>query len=158
MIVDHIQNWRKYALLHRIASAFQILEGPHLAEKKTGRYEVEDGSGVYYLIQNYVTLPKAECKLEAHKKYVDLHLIIKGEETIGYVNVRDKLKVKEQYNKDTDAIFYESVDSIKMSSIKFTSGMFAVFLPQDAHMPKLQTNNRSKVIKAVVKIPEKIFC
>jgi len=155
MIVDDIKNWRDYAVLHKIAGVFDILEDPQLASRKDGRYEVKDGRGIHYSVQRYTTLPLAEGVLEAHKDYCDIQFLVSGGETIGYTPVREGLKVQKPYDPGADVVFYEPYAG--MSQLKLTAGMFAVFFPQDAHMPKLQTDSPSEVVKVVVKVPQKIL-
>jgi len=149
MIVDKIENADAYAKLSEaIAKALEILRDRELIEKDDGRYDV-DGDNLYYLVQRYTTKPVEQCKLEAHKRYIDIQFVADGEEIMGYRPV-DNLEVQTPYNPEKDIILYKKPDNI--TKVKLGCGMFAVLFPQDAHMPKCQIDGPSEVHKVVVKV------
>ena len=149
MIVDKIENADAYAKLSEaIAKALEILSDKELIEKDDGRYEV-DGDNLYYLVQRYATKPAEQCKLEAHKRYIDIQFVADGEEIMGYCPV-DNLEVQMPYNPEKDIILYKKPDNI--TEVKLGGGMFAVLFPQDAHMPKCRIDGPSEVHKVVVKV------
>jgi len=149
MIVDKIENADVYVKLSgAITKALEILRDKELIEKDDGRYDV-DGDNLYYLVQRYTTKPVEQCKLEAHRRYIDIQFVADGEEIMGYRPL-DNLDVQTPYNPEKDIILYKKPDNI--TEIKLGCGMFAVLFPQDAHMPKCQIDGPSSVHKVVVKV------
>jgi YhcH/YjgK/YiaL family protein len=103
----------------------------------------------FALEQVYNSKLREECFFESHNSYIDVQFILDGEETIEVVN-NQTLRITSQYNKDIDLIKYD--DTKSASSLKLQKGDIAIFFPEDAHMPCLQTNKSEKVVKTVVKV------
>ena len=154
MIIDTVKNVAQYEKLSpAITKALKVLSNQHpinknLINQPDGRYDV-DGDDLFFLIQRYTTKPGEGGKLEAHEKYIDVQYVVSGEEMIGYAPA-GLLEVDTLYNKEIDAAFYKSND--KMTRLNLESGMFAVFYPEDAHMPCCQLDGPAEVHKIVVKI------
>jgi YhcH/YjgK/YiaL family protein len=155
MIVDKIENSKLYSgLSARLAKALEVLKKEDFSKKADGRYDI-DGSNLYYLVQRYQTKPADQCKLEAHKDYIDIQFVSAGEEILAYTPI-DNLETATPYNKEKDIIFYKTPANI--SSINLTAGIFCVLFPDDAHMPKCQLKSPSNlsagadVLKIVVKL------
>jgi YhcH/YjgK/YiaL family protein len=149
MIVDKIENSKLYAgLSARLAKALEVLKKEDFSKKADGRYDI-DGSNLYYLVQRYQTKPADQCKLEAHKDYIDIQFVSAGEEILAYTPI-DNLEIATPYNKEKDIIFYKT--PVNISSIVLTASIFCVLFPDDAHMPKCQLKSPSEVLKIVVKI------
>ncbi len=149
MIVDKIENANLYAgISQRLAKAFDVLKKEDFAEKADGQYDI-DGSNLYYLVQRYQTKPIEQCKLEAHKDYIDIQFVSAGEEILAFAPI-DNLEIATPYNKEKDIIFYKTPANI--SSIILTAGVFCVLFPDDAHMPKCQLKSPANVLKVVVKV------
>ena len=73
---------------------------------------------------------------------------VRGVELIG-VTQSSKLKVTEPYDAAKDIMFYARGDG---DFITLRAGMFAVFGPQDAHMPSLAAKGSDIVRNVVVKV------
>ncbi len=147
MIVDVIENSAAYESLHPLfKSAFAFLKDSRNHTAADGRTELS-GDSLFALTQSYKTKPVQEGRHEAHRKYIDIQFIADGEESIGYAPLSD-LKNVTQFDPEIDAGFYEGACSL----IKMRKGMFAVFFPEDAHMPCRQTDKSASVKKIVLKV------
>ena len=103
-----------------------------------------------FFCKNSKQQPKKEKNAEAHKKYVDIHYIIKGEEIIGCGEEGPKNKPSDEYSADTDAATYTTLED--EDYIDMTQGMCAIFFPGDIHRPGCDYKEQSYVVKAVVKV------
>jgi YhcH/YjgK/YiaL family protein len=149
MIVDKIENAHFYTTLNDLlAKAFEILKDKTLIQKNDGRYEV-DGDKLYYIVQRYTTKPVEECKLEAHKKYIDVQFVVSGQEII-YHTPLNGLKIETPYDASKDVAFYKVPAGI--TAVNLAPGMFCILFPQDAHIPGCQIDGPSDVHKVVVKV------
>lgn len=147
MIVDNLVNFKDYLCLHngfKIVSDF--LNKNNLLALECGRYEL-DGDNVYLALQEYLTKPVETCKPEAHKKYIDIQIVISGEENIGYVEISNTSKYTE-YDSEKDIEFLNG----EVEFIKATPKNFFILFPQDAHMPSVAIKEPAEVKKAVFKI------
>jgi len=84
-----------------------------------------------------------EYKLEAHKKYIDLHYIYKGSDTIAYEPVVSCERISEAYSEEKDVMFFAGKAS---NEITLKKNEFAIFFPEDAHSPLIGTEECWKII------------
>lgn len=145
MIIDFLTNSERYKSLHNdFKFVFDYIKTHNLAEMECKRYELR-GDEVYFNLQEYETKPVQ--KLEAHKKYIDIQVVIKGSEYMGYTNI-DNTILSEEYNSEKDVMFLKGdVDKLKADNKNFL-----IFYPEDAHMPALCINEPEYVKKAIFKI------
>ncbi|EKQ56381.1 MULTISPECIES: YhcH/YjgK/YiaL family protein [unclassified Clostridium] len=149
MIYDNIKNNRDYSSLNRsFIKAFDFLKNYDLKTLEPGEYNI-DGDKIFANVQEYTTQWEDEKKLEAHEKYIDIQLIIEGQEIMGFAPVRD-LEIQEDLRTEKDLMFFKEISDY--SRIQFTSGDYAIFFPEDGHKPGCALNKCSKVKKVVVKV------
>ena len=147
MIIDKIENSHLYkGLDKRIEKAFEYINNTDLKNIETGKYEI-DGGNIFALISEYKTKSESEGKLEAHRKYIDVQYVITGEELMGYAPLGDQ-DILEPYKEENDIIFFNG----EKLFTKISSGMFAIFFPEDVHMPGISGGNISEVKKLVIKV------
>ena len=147
MIVDKIENSGLYKnLSERIKRSFDYIKLTDLKKLQPGRYDIE-GDNIFALISDYQTKLESEGKLEAHKKYIDVQYVIEGEELMGYAPLGNQ-QTLEAYKEENDIIFYKG----EKVFIKVTEGMFAIFAPEDVHMPGIQVTKKAPVKKLVIKV------
>lgn len=111
---------------------------------------VELGGGVFALEQAYQSKPRAEGRWEAHRAYIDVQVIVVGEELMEVTDV-SRLRVAEDFTPAKDLLFYQSFDEGSVLRVK--AGEAAVFFPVDAHKPSLAVGAPALVRKTVVKVP-----
>jgi YhcH/YjgK/YiaL family protein len=146
MIIDKIENDKLYSGINsKIGQAFDYINKTNLSQIPLGKHEI-DGDEVFALVNEYETKDKGESKFEGHHKYIDLQYIVSGNEFIGITTLTNQIPV--ETNDENDYDLYE-LDS---DLIKFDSGMFMIFFPDDLHMPGISLNQVSKIRKVVIKI------
>lgn len=145
MITDKLLNAHLYYSCHpKFKEAFEFLIGTDLSHIKPGRYDI-DGDSVFALVQEIVTKPINQCQYESHEKYIDIQYIVINQETIGYGQI-EQLTSVDDYHENGDARLYTG----KGSLITLNAGDFAVFYPQDGHMPGISQNGQCGISKKVV--------
>ena len=146
MILDTIENYQLYkAINERIAKGFDFLRTTDLNAIPSGKHDI-DGDTIFALVQEYQTKPLNECKLESHKKFIDIQYMIRGEEMMG-VTTQNNQKIIE-VNEEKDYTFYEGTTSL----VRVSKGMFTIFFPDDLHQPCVQTESAAEVKKVVIKV------
>ncbi|MCW8817016.1 MAG: YhcH/YjgK/YiaL family protein [Ignavibacteriaceae bacterium] len=147
MIIDKFENAQLYKnLSKRINKAFDYIKQTNLKKIQPGKYVI-DGENIFALISEYESKLEAEGKLEAHRKYIDVQYVIEGEELMGYAPLGNQ-QTLEAYKEENDIIFYKG----EKVFIKLTEGMFAIFYPEDVHMPGICVEKKSPVKKLVIKV------
>jgi len=146
MIVDKFENLTLYRNLSSgIKKGFEFLEKTDLNIIEAGKYDICEG--VFAIVSEYDSKAAAECKPEAHHKYIDIQYIIKGEELIGYAPLNNQ-EIMIPYDEEKDLIFYTA----ECNYSKLTKGMFAIYFPSDIHQPGVMVNEPTAIKKVVVKI------
>ena len=147
MIIDKIENAHLYKnISERINKSFEYIRTTDLKNLPAGKYPI-DGENIFALVSEYQTKPEQEGKLEAHKKYIDVQYVISGEELMGYAPLGGQ-KVLDPYKEENDIVFYTGDKSFT----KVSEGMFAIFFPEDVHMPGIASGKSSSVKKLVIKV------
>lgn len=147
MIIDQLKNAHLYyGMSKKIAIALKFLEENNLSAMSSGRYAV-DGDEIFALFQSYMTKDIQECKWEAHRRYIDVQFILQGREKMGYTGL-EKMEVIQDYDEETDVVFLEGEGDFFI----VPTGYFAIFAPDDAHMPGIAADTSEPVKKFVVKI------
>jgi YhcH/YjgK/YiaL family protein len=147
MILDKLKNCSKFfSMGTRFETGFKFILENDLSKFADGKYEI-DGENIFALVSSYATKSAAEKLPEAHRKYADIQYMISGYENIGYAHLGSQ-KVTTDYNDEKDIIFYDEVSFY----FRLPEGSFAVFLPDDIHMPGIIDGEAMEVRKVVVKV------
>lgn len=147
MVYDKISNIETYA---------GISADIYLGLKWLRNVKLDIANGVYEInprvkavVSEYTTKEINENGYEAHRKNIDIQYVLSGEESIACLPI-ERLKETKAYNEETDAAFY--ADAPKPQEMTIGDGYFAIFFPQDGHMPQLCVDEPMRVKKVVVKV------
>ena len=147
MIVDKISNIETYKNINvDIFKALEYLKNTDFTSMHAGRHEI-CGDKIFSLVNIYDTNLQEDSYMESHKKYIDIQYMDKGEELMGYLPLTNEIPTTE-YNKEGDYMFFKE----KCSTVKIEEKMFAIFFPQDIHMPGIMINESKPVRRIVVKV------
>jgi len=147
MIYDSISRAASYFKGNATWEKVFAFVGSLPADVKTGRTEI-DGSDVYANVSTYEPVSDADGVFEAHKKYIDIQIILEGCEKI-YSCSTEGLVAKTEYNTEKDFLLYETPDS-PAAELPMKPGYFAMFYPHDAHKPCIRCCGACATIKKVV--------
>jgi biofilm protein TabA len=112
---------------------------------------VELAGGAFALEQVYLTRPRTEGRWESHRAYIDVQVVVAGEELMEVADVA-QLAVAEDLRPAKDLIFYQSFNH--GSILHVHAGEAAVFFPSDAHLPSLRVGAAATLVrKTVIKVP-----
>jgi biofilm protein TabA len=126
--------------------AFAFLKSHDLDTMAVGKYVI-DGDNVYATITENPTKNMDSAKWESHRNYLDLQMVIKGEEKIGVGDIK-KLNVIMPYDASKDLANYSGEGNFYTA----VPGTFFLFFPSDAHRPNITTNGNKPDKKIVIKI------
>jgi YhcH/YjgK/YiaL family protein len=147
MILDQLGNALLYRPLQaRFAKAFDYLASAALANLPAGRQTIQ-GDELFALVNDYVTQPQEKCRFEAHRRYIDIQLMVRGVERIGVANL-SAMKDDEPYVAERDVAFFHGAGDL----ITLLPGTFAIFFPHDAHQPGIAVAEPVQCRKVVVKV------
>ncbi|MBW2216269.1 MAG: YhcH/YjgK/YiaL family protein [Deltaproteobacteria bacterium] len=146
MILDVLENAHRYLALHNgFAKAFEFLRRSDLKELPVDKYEI-DGERVYGIVSKDPGRKKEDALLETHEKYIDIQLVLAGTDDMGWKPKSSCKHPSEEYDQETDIQFFEDKPDAWLST---ESGAFAIFFPEDAHMPLISSGQIHKVVVKV---------
>ena len=149
MIFDSLEHASGYASLNpAFEKAFCFLRESMKQIPQPGRYDL-DGDRLYAMVQTYTTRPAEQVQWEAHRKYIDIQLLLSGRERIGYAKAENMVDPGE-YQPEKDVQLAASAEN--PSYLSLSGGDFAVFYPHDAHQPTCEDGFSADAVKAVVKV------
>lgn len=147
MIIDSLEHAQQYEpVLPRLVRAFEFLRHKELSKLPDGRIDI-DGDSVYALLQSYRTKPRQGGRPEGHRRYADVQALLAGREVCGYIPVSGNLAVSQAYDATKDFMLFKPADC---DFVTLTPGRFAIFFPQDAHLPGCQFSDTPDAIRKVV--------
>ena len=146
LIADKIKNSDTYAACNRFfPEIFEKIK--KLTPDDAGkRFVIEEGVA-WVSVSSSENAPPGDRKFEAHKKFLDIHFVLEGEETFAYANV-DGLTPDTAYNEAEDCLLLNG-DGTKLT---LRTGDFCIVFPQDAHIPILEKSSEEALIRGVAKI------
>ncbi len=145
MIFDTLENIKNYEGLGRVYTALKFLSETDFTKMELGRYELQ-GDDIFYMVQRYETDPDKTIS-EAHKKYIDIQFMVKGEEIIGVAPMCCD-KTETEAKPENDVWFYEC----KTEPLTLIENSFMVLYPNDLHCPGVAVNKPLSCLKVVVKV------
>ena len=149
MIFDTMKNISFYhGLSANMDCAIDTLINTDFTKLDAGRYEV-NGDKVFYMIQEPQLKEEENALYEVHQKYADIQLALTDGETILALPI-DQIEEWQPFDESKDIGF--SANSEPGIPLDMKSGCFAIFFPQDAHMPCLRGGDEKSCRKVVVKV------
>jgi len=101
-------------------------------------------------VHGYATRSREKCRFESHRRYVDLQYCVRGGEVVEWQPL-PALSASDSYDPNKDVIHYQ-LQVASAASLRMSAGFFAVFFPDDGHMPKIADEQNAEVGKIVIKI------
>ncbi|EGJ71036.1 Conserved hypothetical protein CHP00022 [Bacteroides coprosuis DSM 18011] len=146
MILSTLENSARIESLHPLFKiAFNYIKTQDLLNTDLGRIEL-DGDNLFINNSEVDGLRKEDQILEVHQKYIDIHVLLSGEETVGWLPTSELQTLKTSYQDDKDYAFYSDKPA---TYVTMRPGDFLIVYPEDAHAPIISSG---KIRKAIVKV------
>lgn len=143
MILDVIDNMLQYLPLGKgFEKAIEFLSRQDLSLLPAGKYEI-DGNRIYAMVSKSAGRCKENALLEAHEQYIDIQVVLAGTDDMGWKSKTLCCKPSVDYDQQRDVQFFADEPDVWLS---VRSGSFAIFFPEDAHMPTISSEQIHKVI------------
>lgn len=149
MIYDNLSNIDLYKGLSNDIYTGLLFLNQAKPDIENGTYLLN--SRVKAIVSEYETKAVNECCYEAHKRFIDIQCVLKGQERVACLPI-ERLKETKPYSEEIDAAFYAETTDLQPSYLSLQPEYFAIFYPQDGHMPQLCVDETKLVKKIVVKI------
>lgn len=148
MILDQLESLDCYRGISKgLDTAIDYLQRTDFKALANGSHQV-DGDRVLANVMSYETKRLEEGKFEAHRKYIDIQVLLEGEERCCCAPLSLTTELG-PFDEDKDIGFLAGP---RQTTMQLSSENFAVFFPQDAHMPALDMHEKATVRKVVMKV------
>jgi len=151
MILDKLENADLYFdSVPRFREFMQFYNSNDLEELPACRLKLM-GDDLFVNVLDFQGKAEKDCKLEAHRDYIDIQIPLGEDETMGWRAQEDCQQVMTEYDEDKDIEFYKDTASTK---IVVPKGHFIVFFPSDAHQPGIAPNKKYRKIIVKTKVED----
>lgn len=143
MILDSLNQADRYLGLHPLfAHAFEFLRSTDLKALAPRKHDVQ-GEQLFAIVEACAGRTRAEAKLECHRRYIDIQLVLEGVDEMGWKPLAACVDPATEYDAARDIRFFNDAPS---SWIATPPGAFCLFFPDDAHAPLVSTDMIRKVV------------
>mgnify|MGYP002712053916 CR=1 FL=1 len=146
MILARLADCDRYAALHPLfARAFEFLRNTDLSTLAPGKHDVQ-GEQIFAIVEARAGRTRAEAKLECHRRYIDIQLVLDGVDEMGWKPRAECIDPATDYDAARDIRFFNDAPS---SWIATPPGSFCLFFPDDAHAPLVGAGLIRKVVMKI---------
>jgi len=143
MILSTLSQSSRYAALHPLfTKVFDTMRDTDLYNMVPGRYALA-GDDLILIVEHVQGKPRADAWLEAHRRYIDIQLVLEGDETMGWKPLADCLNPMGEHSMEKDIRFFRDAPA---SWIAVPPDHFCIFFPEDAHAPLVGSGAIRKLI------------
>ena len=143
MIFDSKHSADRYAALHPLfPRAFEYIRNTDLFALAPGRYNIV-GDDLIAIVEHVPGRTREMAKLEAHRRYIDIQLVLDGIDEMGWKPLEDCLNPVSEHSMEKDIRFFHDAPA---SWIATPPDAFCIFFPEDAHAPLVSSGQIRKVI------------
>ncbi len=150
MLFDSLDHLIEKNLDTRLSGGLAFLKNI-APDIEIGRHGLEGQA--YAMVDEYETVPEDSHEFEAHKQYIDIQILLRGEETIQWRNIDQMEQHKPYDEKDDYWLFTPKPNDSGVQNLVMSAGLAAVFYPSDGHKPGVIHHAAQSVKKVVVKVP-----
>lgn len=146
MILDKLENADLYYdSVPGLERFMQFFNDNDLEELPACKIKL-DGDDLFVNILDFTGKKEKDCRLEAHKDYIDIQIPLTGDETMGWKSQVDCQDITDEYDEGKDVEFYGDEVATKFA---VPAGHFVIFFPTDAHQPGIAAGKHYR--KLIVK-------
>jgi YhcH/YjgK/YiaL family protein len=150
MILATLSQSERYASLHPLFQrAFEHIRSTDFFALAPGRYNVI-GEDLIAIVEQVPGKTKEMARLEAHRRYIDIQLVLEGDEQMGWKPLADCFNPVSEHNMEKDIRFFHDAPA---SWVAVPPDHFCIFFPEDAHAPLVASGMVRKVIFKVAVNP-----
>lgn len=150
MILSALSQSDRYAALHPLFQrAFDHIRETDFFALAPGRYNIA-GEDLIAIVELVPGKTKEMARLEAHRRYIDIQLVLQGDEQMGWKPLADCFNPVSEHSVEKDIRFFHDAPA---SWVAVPPDHFCIFFPEDAHAPLVANGMVRKVIFKVAVNP-----
>lgn len=149
MIYDELKNIKTYKGINKnLDKAINFIVEKKYLNADFGKNIVDDDKIYFDYPETVSTRENIDLELEYHKKYIDIHIVLEGEEVIAYTPLEDCLETQ-SYNNEED---YALVKGKAQVELILNAKNFLLFFPEEPHLALLKIDTPKEIKKVIFKV------
>lgn len=148
MIVTTIDKLDSYSEVPYAKDIMSFVENFKKTDMAPGRYDIHSDD-LFAAVSRYDTEPREQRKFESHRKYIDLQIVLDGNEEMDWAPIDSLNMTDNGFERGDDIAFYEGAE---LSTVILGGDQCAVLFPEDGHKPNIMHKNIGNVLKIVFKV------
>lgn len=150
MIIDNLDSAALNPVYPQvIRHALQAILAHQPQHLANGKYPIE-GELVYFSVFDGKTKPLEEQRPELHARYIDVHILLEGEEIIGAAPLGQHQQADGEFDEANDIGFFNGMGCETL--IKLQPGELVILFPGELHRPMATLGEPAALRKIVAKI------
>ncbi|EIV2909864.1 YhcH/YjgK/YiaL family protein [Citrobacter braakii] len=117
-------------------------------EKTPGRYELQ-GDNIFMNVMQFATQSPEQKKAELHREYIDIQVLLSGEERMLFGMTDSARQCEEMHVEDDYQLCSQIADE---QAMVLKPGRFVIFMPGEPHKPGCVVKAPMDIKKVVIKV------
>ena len=146
MVICNMEDASRYEGLHPLfPTLFAYMRSHDLLHEPTGRITI-DGDRLFINNSAPECLAADKQIIEVHRRYIDVHFLLEGSESIGWKPTGECTALSQPYDAEKECALYAEP---AQTYVTLHPGQIAIVWPEDGHAPII---GRGTIRKAIAKI------
>ncbi|HFZ8996150.1 TPA: N-acetylneuraminate anomerase [Citrobacter freundii] len=148
MMIGEVRTLSSAGLNAVLSNALTLAIAARPQEKTPGQYALQSDN-IFMNVMQFTTQAPADKKAELHEQYIDIQLLLMGEERI-YYGLAGAARQCEAMHIEEDYQLCSQISEEQTVTLK--PGTFAIFMPGEPHKPGCAVCEPADIKKVVVKV------
>ncbi|MBJ3591943.1 YhcH/YjgK/YiaL family protein [Salmonella enterica subsp. enterica serovar Saintpaul] len=148
MMSDELRSLPSAGLHPVLQQALTLAVAANPQEKTPGRYALQ-GDNIFMNVMQFATQSPEQKKAELHQQYIDIQVLLSGEERILFGLSDSARQCEEMHVEDDYQLCSQIADE---QAIVLTPGRFVIFMPREPHKPGCVVQAPMDIKKVVIKV------
>ncbi|QLR79832.1 YhcH/YjgK/YiaL family protein [Citrobacter freundii] len=148
MISDALNSLPSAGLHPVLQQALTLAIAANPQEKTPGRYALQ-GENIFMNVMHFTTQSPEQKKAELHQQYIDIQMLLSGEERILFGMTDSARQCEEVHIEDDYQLCSQIADE---QAMVLKPGKFVIFMPGEPHKPGCVVQAPMDIKKVVIKV------
>lgn len=148
MMSDELRSLPSAGLHPVLQQALTLAVAANPQEKTPGRYALQ-GDNIFMNVMQFATQSPEQKKAELHQQYIDIQVLLSGEERILF-GLSDSARQCEEMHVEDDYQLCSQIADEQAMVLK--PGRFVIFMPREPHKPGCVVQAPMDIKKVVIKV------
>ena len=148
MMSDELRSLPSAGLHPVLQQALTLAIAANPQEKTPGRYALQ-GENIFMNVMQFTTQSPEQKKAELHQQYIDIQMLLSGEERILFGMTDSARHCEEMHVEDDYQLCSQIADE---QAMVLKPGKFVIFMPGEPHKPGCVVQAPMDIKKVVIKV------